>query len=80
MHRRFDYIFQNGQVAPKIEALKDHGQFGANALELFFVGRFLTSIFQAAHLDQLAMNMHGAGIRCFKKVDAAQKGTFARTG
>ena len=77
MYRCFDHVFQNGQMAPEVKTLKHHRQFGANTLELFFVGRILTAVLEGAHADQFPMNMDVPCVRGLKKVDAAQKCAFA---
>jgi hypothetical protein len=38
MHRRFDDVLQHRHVRPQVEMLKHHGQFGAQARELLWVG------------------------------------------
>ena len=80
VHGRFDDVLQHRHVRPQIEMLKHHGQFGAQALQLFGVGRFQLTVL-ALHQQQLFTgHFDTALVRLFQQVDATQKGTFARAG
>ena len=40
MHRGLDDVLQHRHMGPQVEVLEHHGQFGAQALQLFGIGRF----------------------------------------
>ena len=79
MHRRFDQVFQHRQMRPEIEALEHHAELGADAVDLFPVGRTRGPVAFLAHLDRLARDGDDAEIRRLQKIDATQKRALART-
>jgi hypothetical protein len=75
-----DDVFEDGHVRPEIELLKDHGQLGANALDLAAIGGLVDApaVFFQHHF--LAGHPEAAAVGDFQEVDATQQGALAGTG
>jgi hypothetical protein len=63
-------------VTPQIKVLKNHGQSCAQQTQLIFVRNLELAVFVTNQTNVLPTDDNGTGARFFKKVNAAQKGTF----
>jgi hypothetical protein len=77
VHRRLDHVLEHGHVRPQIEALEHHAEPGADPVHLLVV-RGLGAMARPGHADQLAADVHLAGVRGLEQVDAAQERALAR--
>jgi hypothetical protein len=64
-------------VRPQVEALEDHAELGADAIDLLVIFRRGVAIARGLHLDELAGDVDAAGIGRLQQVYAAEHGAFA---
>ncbi|CAH0315478.1 hypothetical protein SRABI106_04181 [Rahnella aquatilis] len=79
LHRRFHDVFQHRHVAPQVEMLEHHRQFGTQQLQLLLIKHFQLTVGVAHHADILIINADRAFAWFLEEVNAAQEGTFSGT-
>ncbi len=75
--RPLDHVFEDRHVGPEVEALKNHAEFGADAVDLAAARRHQLAVAARLHLDRLAGDDDLARIRRLEQVDAAQERALA---
>src|ERR1700692_2931627 len=76
--RRFNNVFERGQMKPKVEVLKDHRQLNAHPAQFARIGndQFLRPVsFQP---DRLIIQDVSPSVWPFEKIETTKKGTLSR--
>ena len=63
-------------MGPQIELLKNHGQFGADALHLLAICGLTVTGTRITHFNELALNENLAGRWRLQQIDTSQKSAF----